>query len=479
LLSLGLVGCSTAKPFFVEQPLARTSETAEDLRPPAAEFAQPKPPRSVEKQLPSGMSVEVVERPDTGLVSLIFVNPRARMSSSYLPVFLGDALLAGVQAGDGRALYPVTLDGRTPSIHTGLGGTTISLSCRAEQFERALDLLSAIARRPLFEPRLLEPIRARSALDLLGIRNSTWAWQLASAHRGEHFQVDEERIAESVRTLDTQGLQQAHRRLFGPHDTSLVVVGDVPAERVFASFQQRFGDWAEAPALTAATPQPKSERAAQTPPAPSQPQPTSPAVGRAGRKVLVVPEASYPYLSIIQDAPAFETPDALAFALLVDTLSAHNSPLMRKLRYQSAHVYFIDSRQVSVPERGQYLFLDTRVAERTLPSDLSELLKALSELRVTPVQPSELAGAKARYGASLAQYLASGRGLASYLASVRLRQAVPIRDLGQRISTITPDDLRRVAVRYLDPDHATIVVQGQVSSSLRRELGAFGEVSSP
>jgi len=478
-VALTLLGCAHATaPFYVQRPLSRTEPSADDRRVPVATVAVPKAPRRVEAQLGNGMTAEVVERSGTGLVSLVFVNPRARLGTEYLPVFLGDALLAGVAGGDGGIIFPVTLEGRKPRIVTGLSGTTVSLSCRAELFERALDLLSAVVRRPQFDARALEPIRARTSLDLLGIRGSYWAWQLAGEHRGEHFSVDEERIVEDLRGLDQLALSQAHRRLFGPRDTGLVVVGDVAADVALSAVQRRFADWEEAPVSPSPSPKagdekPKPGRAEKGREA------ARPPVGpeRVGRKVLVVKESSYPHLSIIQDAPAADTPDALAFALLVDVLGANNSRLMQALRYQSAHVYFIGTRQVTVPERGRYLFLHTQAAEQTLAADLRELLRALGELRTVSVTGSELSGAKARYGSGVAQALESGGGVAGYLASVRMHEALPIDDLGQRIAAITPEDLRRVAVRYFDPDHATIVVQGRISDTVLSGLRAFGELS--
>lgn len=482
-VALTLLGCGHATaPFYVERPLSRTAPSADDRRVPVATTAAPKAPKRTEAQLGNGMTAEVVERSDTGLVSLVFVNPRARLGTEYLPVFLGDALLAGVVSGDGGMIFPVTLDGRSPRIITGLSGTTVSLSCRAELFERALDLLSAVVRRPVFDARALEPIRARTSLDLLGIRGSYWAWQLAGEHRGEHFNFDEERIVENVRGLDQLALSQAHRRLFGPRDSGLVVVGDVAADVALRAIQQRFADWDEAPASPSpsASPSPKAATGRRKLSTAETGQVTAALPGgseRAGRKVLVVKESSYPYLSIIQDAPAADTPDALAFALLVDVLGAHNSRLMQALRYQSAHVYFIRTRQITVPERGRYLFLDTQAAEQTLTADLRELLRALGELRTASVTDRELSGAKARYGSGVAQALESGGGVAGYLASVRLHDALPIDDLAQRIAAITPEDLRRVAIRYFDPDHATIVVQGRVSSTVLSGLRALGEVA--
>jgi predicted Zn-dependent peptidase len=121
--------------------------------------------------------------------------------------------------------------------------------------------------------------------------------------------------------------------------------------------------------------------------------------------------------------------------------------------------------------------LSTSAAERTLIADLREILQALGELRTTPLAPSELSGAKARYAADVAGKLTSGAGVASYLADVHLRDDPALDELGPRMAAITADDLRRVAARYLDVEHATIVVQGQLSSSVTAALAAFGEVS--
>jgi zinc protease len=471
LVAGALGGCGTSTPFYVEQPLSPTKSLSDDAELPAARSERARPPQIVESRLASGMLGRVVERPGSGLVSLLYVSSRARLGVEYLPVFVGDALLAGAYREDGSVLYPVAVSGQSPAVHTGLSGTTIGLTCAPEQFDEALSLLSALLRRPAFNPTWLAPVRSRTPRDLLGIRRLYWDWYLASEHGDQDFGIDEESVAESLAGLAQPALEQARLDLFRPEDSALIVVGDVTSSRALNAFQAKFASWVDSP------PKPSSDAHAgasrleapeSAPPAKAQ---------RAGRKIIVDIDQDYPRLTLIQDAPPLDSEDAVAFELLSDIVAnTRSSSLMKTLRYKQTHAYYVGARVVSVPERGRYLFVETAVPAQTLVSDVSAMLSTLSELRTRPVAADALAGAKARYSALLANQLSSGMGLAHYLARVQLHDARAIEDIQARFATTTPEDLRRVAARYLDPARATLVVSGDVSASMTA-LKALGEVT--
>jgi predicted Zn-dependent peptidase len=471
LIACALGGCGTSTPFYVEQPLSRTKPMANEAELPTAHAERARPPQIIESRLPSGMLGRVVERPGTGLVSLLYVSSRARLGVEYLPVFVGDALLAGAYREDGSVVYPVAVSGQSPRVHTGLSGTTIELTCAPEQFDEALSLLSALLRRPAFNPAWLAPVRSHTTLDLLGIRSLYWDWYLASEHGDQAFGIDEEGVADRLANLAQPALERARLELFRPGDSALIMVGDVTSARALGAFQAKFASWVDLPQKPgseahAGASQLEAPQAA--PPAKAQ---------RAGRKIIVGIDQDYPRLTVIQDAPPLESEDAVAFELLSDIVAnTRSSSLMKTLRYKQTHAYYVGARVISVPERGRYLFVETAVPTQTLLSDASAMLSTLSDLRARPVAAEALAGAKARYSARLAELLSSGMGLAHYLARVQLHDARAIEDIQARFETTTPEDLRRVAARYLDPSHATLVVTGDVSASVTA-LKALGEVS--
>lgn len=469
LLAMAVAGCAAQEPFYVERPLTRIPASTGDPAPRAVQVERPRLPPVANASLLNGMVARVVTRPGTHLVSLSYVNSLARLGADYLPVFLGDALLAGTRRVDGTIVYPVAIDGETPRIVTGSSGTTISLSCTAEHFEQALELLAALVQRPLFDPTWMAPIRSQTALDLLSIRSRYRDWSLATEHDGEPFVLDEQSVADGLRGVGQQALARAHRELFRPEHSALIVVGDVPTPEAVAAFDRNFSGWLAAPE------EPSDAHGA----AGASPKPRTPVIAGSGRtrKIIVSEDSRYPHLTIVQSAPPLDSADAVPFGLLLQVLANNpSSALMKRLRFEQVHAYYVGARIVSVPLRGRYVFLETSLAQETLTDDLSQILRTLDKFRTSPIEESFLAAAKARWKAELAGLLSSGRGVAEYLAAVQLQNVTPYENVEADLEATTTEDLLRVAALYLDPAHATIGLTGAVSRSLPA-LGQLGVVS--
>jgi predicted Zn-dependent peptidase len=301
-------------------------------------------------------------------------------------------------------------------------------------------------------------------IDLLHLRDTYWDWWLARRHQGLPFNGSSEAIAEKVRRLDQPALAELHRTLFRPESSALVAVGDVAAAQVRSAFERRFGAWHGAPLAREAGP------AAATPPSVAR-------APRTGRKIAVFDESGYPFVTLLQDAPAPDSKDAIAFELLTEILaSSGEASLISKLRFEHGHAYSAWAGTVTVPGSGRYLLLRTAVAAETLVQDLGEMLRVLERHRTTIIAPSTLEGAKALYGGQLALALASASGVARYLAHVELGATPPLEQVQARLAAVTPSDLQSVAQRYLNPDLATVVVTGDVTQAVRA-LGQLGEVS--
>jgi predicted Zn-dependent peptidase len=397
------------------------------------------------------------------VVSLSYVNRAARLGEDYLPTYVADALRAGAYGEDRSVIYPLVLAGRAPAIWTNPSGTTITLSCRPEQLEDALDLLAAMVQRPMFDPTWLAPVRSRTMIDLLGLRDDYWDWWLARQHQGLAFDLSAEAIAEKVGQLDAAALERAHRELFRPEHSVMVAVGDVQASRVLSAVEQRFGAWQAAPR--------DSTPKVATAPRPGAPMP------RTGRKITLMEEGGYTFITVLQDAPPPDSKDAVPFELLTEILSrSGESSLVRTLRFQHAHAYSVGASTVTIPDSGRYLMLRTAVAAETLVQDLNEILRALERHRTMRIDDKTLEGAKTLYGGHLARALSSVAGATHYLAQVELGATPALEDVQARLAATTPDEVQRVAQHYLHPEHATVVVMGgafQAMDALRQ----LGEVS--
>jgi predicted Zn-dependent peptidase len=409
------------------------------------------------------MVTQVVERPGSQLVTLSYVTRGVRSGEDYFPVFLGDALLAGARDERGAAIYPVALGALVPRVGTSTSGTTISLTCQANELERAVGLLAALVLRPMFDKGYMRPVRTRSRLDLEGMNAHYSDWWLALRHEGESFTIDDDAIVAKLAGADQAALLAAHRELFQPIDSALIVVGDVQVARAQQVLVSAFGSWVGAPSVAKA--QASSPSAIAPPPR-----------ERQSRRIILHESPGYPWLTVVQDAPPVDSPDVVPFELLSAHLAGSGwSLLMEALRVQRGHAYSAHGRLVTVPSRGRYLFLETKVSEATLAEDVSEVLRTLESVRATPISAQALAGAKARYRSNLAGFLASGAGVASYLAQVHLGLLPPLAEVQSRLDTLTSVDLQRVAQRYLNPESATIEVSGAASGAMAA-LSKLGEM---
>lgn len=463
-LCTSLLACGAASdPFYVEKPLARTVPLVDEARKPAVHAAQLKTPLVVKVALANGMLGRVVERPGSGVLSLSYVNRAVRLGEDYLPTYVADALRAGAYDRARNVVYPVVLAGRAPAIWTSTNGTSITLSCQPAQLEEALDLLAAMVQRPMFDPTWLAPVRSRTMIDLVGLRDYYQDWRMARQHQGLPFELRVEAIAEKVGQLDTSALERVHRALFRPENSALVAVGDVQAPRVLSALQHRFGAWQAAAGDPAPTTAPEL-------------QPTAPAL-RTGRKITVIQDAGYTWVTVMQDAPPLNSKDAVAFELLAEILSSSGeSSLLSTLRFQHAHAYSVGATTITIPDSGRYFVLRTAVAVETLVQDLGEILRTLERHRTTSIDANTVEGAKALYGGQLARTLSSVAGTARYLAQVELGAAPAPEDVQARLAAITPADLQRVAQHYLHPERATVVIIGGASQALDA-LRQLGEVS--
>ena len=155
--------------------------------------------------------------------------------------------------------------GVTLRISTNRHVLTISCTCLAEDFEDILALISDVARQPVFpadeiEKRRSEIITAiRQDQDNPSIRAGEALQALlygASHPYGSPAKGD----LETVERITREDLLAFHRDRFAPAGSTLVIVGDVPADRAIQQVEQAFGGWtAPAPASKDVPPVPRHD----------------------------------------------------------------------------------------------------------------------------------------------------------------------------------------------------------------------------
>jgi zinc protease len=127
----------------------------------------------------------------------------------------------------------------------------------------------------------------------------------------------------------------------------------------------------------------------------------------------------------------------------------------------------VDSRRAPGPwsAGGEFVALHTA-------DSVKEILKEMASMRDADVTDVELARAKDQIIKSFPARFATRANVAAQLAELAVF-GLPdsyVTDYTKKIAAVTKDDVRRVARKYLDPNHLTIVVVGD-RKTLAEPLG--------
>ena len=239
--------------------------------------------------------------------------------------------------------------------------------------------------------------------------------------------------------LTQEDVMRYYKARYVPNNLTFIVVGDVDAEAVYQQLGVLFKDY---PA--------KSLKPVYIPTEPPQ----------LGERVVHQEFATeLTRLSLAWHIPEITHPDVPALDLLSTILGdGRSSRLYRRVREEAGLAFGVSAFSYTPGDPG-LLGIDATVdpAKREATQEL--ILKILDEIKQAGVTPDELAKAQK---ISLSHHLGSlttMRGQASDLGSnwFLTRNLNFTRDYLAAVQKITPEDIRRVAHKYLTIDNLTIV----------------------
>ncbi|MEY2561264.1 MAG: zinc protease [Verrucomicrobiota bacterium] len=239
--------------------------------------------------------------------------------------------------------------------------------------------------------------------------------------------------------LTRDDVMQYYKARYVPNNLTFIVVGDVDAEAVFQRLAAFFKD--------------HPARSLQPVYIPSEPL-------QLGRRIVNEEfETELTRLSLAWHIPEITHPDVPALDILSTILGdGRSSRLYRQVREESGLAYGISAFSYTPGDPG-LLGIDamTEPAKRDAAQEL--VLEIIDEIKIAGVTSEELAKAKK---ISLSHHLGSlttMRGQASDLGSnwFLTRNLNFTRDYLAAVQKITPEDLRRVAEKYLTDDNLTLV----------------------
>lgn len=336
------------------------------------------------------------------------------------------------------------------SVDVGYGLVSVSIKCLAADFLRAMQILTELLWRPTFPAEELERLRGQVLTEIKEIEDNTrvvaertWR-ELAypSTHPYHRLTVGNTAVVSSASHDD---LSAFHTAWYGPNQTTLMVVGDVPLDEAAAATEANLDDWPIA----------RIESVQSTLPASDVP-------GRQTREVTMTGKTQ---ADVVIGLPTLDrgSPDyyALSFANHILGRMYFMGRFGEKVRDEQGLAYYAYSELQGSFGRGAWLVragVNPGNLDKALTSIGAELTRFLEE---GPTAEEQADGVSSVLG-SLPRQLETNEGAAAVMSEIELY------DLGldflerypDIIRSLTREQVTEVARRWIDSEHLVTAIAG-------------------
>ena len=423
------------------------------LAPPAGPEPTFKPPKPRRFKLKNGLEVVLVEFHDLPLIDFNLMiktggaaNPPDRAGMADLTAHMLDE---GTKSRSALAIADQAASlGATLSTGSTWDSSNVSLSTLSRNLDAALALFSDVVVNPSFDAKEFERVRDNLLTAITRRKDSPptvanlaftrllygqkhpYGWPMAG-------------VEASIKKLTPADLRGFYDKYYRPNNAALLVAGDTTEKALRAKLEAAFAKWRS------------KAGAAPKLPVPEGAAPTT--------RIFVVDKADAPQSSIRVGLIGIErkSPDYFPVTVMNLILGGGFYRLDLNLREGKGWTYgarsTVDSRRTPGPisAGGEFVALHTA-------DSVGEILKEVGSMRDADVTDVELARAKDQIIKSFPARFATRANVAAQLAELAVF-GLPdsyVTDYTKKIAAVTKDDIRRVARKYLDPNHLTIVVVG-------------------
>jgi zinc protease len=336
------------------------------------------------------------------------------------------------------------------NLQIGISGETgvLTFQVTRDKLAPAIDLVADVLLHPTFPAEALDRLRAQAIVELTQTRDRTDGIaslvypKLLYSSNHPYGQVTTETTLRKITRADVVAF---HKAYFEPGRAVITVVGDVKPDVVKNDLEKSFAGWARGGAI------------------PSFDYPAVPSAG--ARRIYLVdkPEAAQSTFMIGGVGPSRATPDYYAIRVMNELLGVlFQSRLNRNIREDKGYSYGVFSNFAFGRGPGPFVAMGDIVTAKS-DSALIQFMKELNDIRgPRPPTDDELAQAKASLVQSLPASFASVRGINQSIASI-YTQGLPedyYQQFARAVNAVTRDDVVRVARKYIDPEHLTILIVG-------------------
>jgi zinc protease len=408
------------------------------------------PPSCAQKRiLPNGLTVIVQEDRSAPVASVqawcgtgsIDENEHLGAGLSHI---LEHMLFKGTKTRGSSAIVQTIQDvGGYINAYTSFDRTVYWIDVPKAGASAAIDLLSDTMMNSTLPPeeyaREQEVIRREFAMGMDDPDRMAGQLLFATAFQRHPYRLPVIGQLDIFNQLTHEDVLRYYKTRYVPNNLTFVIVGDVEAEAVYQQLDTFFKDY---PA-----------KSIQPPYIPAEPP-------QLGQRVVHQEFATeLTRLSLAWHIPEISHPDVPALDLLSTILGdGRSSRLYRRVREEAGLAFGVSAFSYTPGDPG-LLGIDATVEPEKREATQELVLKILDEIKEEGVTSDELAKAKK---ISLSHHLGSlttMRGQASDLGSnwFLTRNLNFTRDYLAAVQRIAPEDIRRVAGKYLTSDNLTIV----------------------
>jgi len=346
------------------------------------------------------------------------------------------------------------------SLSTSAGG--LFASSLTKHTEKLLELMTDVLYNPSFEQGELDKLRTQTLSGISAGKDDPET--IAAIVRsvllyGKNHPYGEITTEKTVEAITLDDCKNYYQKYFRPNNAYLVMVGDISFKEAKKIAEKNFSKWTA------------GEIMPQQFPVPNPPEKTFVALVDRPASVQSIINVAYPVNLKVGSE------EVLKARVMNQILGgSFSSRLNQNLREKHGYTYGSGSQISSDNLVGRFT-ASTSVRNEVTDSAIYQLLVELKRMVNEPVSVEELQSAKASIAGSFGRSLEQPQTIASFAVNTA-RYNLPkdyYSTYLQRLESVSVDDIRSIAEKYIRPDQAYIEVVGK-GSEVAEKLKPFGEV---
>ncbi|MGQ9688245.1 MAG: M16 family metallopeptidase [Desulfobaccales bacterium] len=432
----------------------------------APESAAPQQVLGVRQELPNGLVWLFSEQRSLPLVSVnllikggVLRDPPGKAGLANLTALL---LVQGTKK---RSATQIAQDADFIGAKLRASGSddyvSVSLTVLKKDLETGLSLLQDIVFNPVFAKEEIKRKVAQLKASFQTNEDEPGIVASRAFHRrlfGNHpYAHPPKGTPEGLAAIEQKDVVDFHQKFFRPNNTILTIVGDLSLEEARGWVEKTFGDWKAAPLPELRVPPPAGLKSME--------------------KIMIDKKITQANIILGHLGISRRHPDFYPLQLLNYILGGggFSSRLMDRIREQQGLAYSVGSSFDAGLEPGA-IAIDLETKNQSAGEAVAQVLREIERLRTQKVSKEEFEEAKSYLIGSFPAKMdsvAKRAALMAYVEFYGLGLDYPWR-YPALIRNFTPDDLQKVAQKYLHPDKYLLVVVGNQS-----ELQGMAGAASP